>query len=152
MIQHQSLPDVVEDDFEDDSINNDVEENQKEEWMIAAAMGPMFVSGEETEMYLREFDTLHNWNEALQRYPNIDIERNFIHTNLRSIMEHESETINSSTVVPFESLSTEQRIAHNVIFKAISKGKSIRMIICGGAGIGKSTLVNAIVRIIVNHF
>lgn len=38
-----------------------------------------------------------------------------------------------------------------MIFRVISEGKSIKMIICGGAGTGKSTLVNGIVRTIIDR-
>ncbi|KAF6170032.1 hypothetical protein GIB67_042837 [Kingdonia uniflora] len=54
--------------------------------------------------------------------------------------------------VPLENMSDDQRMAHDVILKTLKDEKSIRMIICGRTGTGKSTLINAIVRSTVAHF
>ncbi|KAF5196426.1 Atp-dependent dna helicase pif1 [Thalictrum thalictroides] len=78
------LPELIDDDLDADiGTEAGTELLQREEWMIVASMGPLFLSADNVELGMRDFDISHNWAEGFQRYPNIDIERKFVQNNLR---------------------------------------------------------------------
>ncbi|KAL2518025.1 Uncharacterized protein Adt_14272 [Abeliophyllum distichum] len=79
-----NITDLVDEEYEEtEDIDLESEGVLLEEWMLATSMRPMFDYGEDVELGLRDFDTSHNWRECLERYPNIDIDRKFIHNHLR---------------------------------------------------------------------
>ncbi|KAL2474964.1 ATP-dependent DNA helicase [Abeliophyllum distichum] len=144
---------LVNDEFEEDEdIYLEVEGVPREEWMFAASMGPLCDYGMDVELGFRDFDTTHNWAEGLYRYPNIDIERKFIHSHLGVGEDSNNELANNNVVVPLTDLSTQQRMAHDLILTSLREQKSIYVIISRGAGTGKSTLINAIVHSAFNLF
>ncbi|KAL2523555.1 ATP-dependent DNA helicase [Abeliophyllum distichum] len=117
-----------------------------EEWMLTASMGQMFDYGEDVELGLRDFDTSHNWGECLEQYPNIDIDRNFIHNHLGVTDDCNSELAINIAVVPLTHLSAQQRMAHDLVLASLHEQRPIHLIISGIASTGKSILINAIVH------
>jgi len=61
------------------------------------------------------------------------------------------EPINNTIIFPLHLLSNEQLKAHDLVLNSLKDGNTIRMIICGGAGTGKSTLVKAMVQSITEY-
>ncbi|KAL2491750.1 ATP-dependent DNA helicase [Abeliophyllum distichum] len=106
----------------------------------------MFDYGEDVELWLRDFDTSHNWGECLERYPNIDIERKFIHNHLGITYDCNSELANNIVVVPLTHLSAQQRMAHDLVLTSLYEQRPIHLIISGGESTEKSTLINTIVH------
>ncbi|KAL2542626.1 Uncharacterized protein Adt_03604 [Abeliophyllum distichum] len=73
-----NITDLLDEEYEKtEDIDLEFEGVLLEEWMLAASMGLMFDYGEDVELGLRD-----NWGECLERYPNIDIDRKFIHNHL----------------------------------------------------------------------
>ncbi|KAL2499053.1 ATP-dependent DNA helicase [Abeliophyllum distichum] len=142
-----NITDLVDKEYE---VIEDIELQSEgvhlEEWMLAASMGPMFDYGEDVELGLRDFDTSHNWGECLERYSNIDIDRKFIHNHLGVTDDCNSELANNIVVVPLTHLSAQQRMVHDLVLASLHEQRPIHLIISGGAGTGKSTLINAIVH------
>ncbi|KAL2462147.1 ATP-dependent DNA helicase [Abeliophyllum distichum] len=142
-----NIIDLVDEEFEEtEEIDLESEGVFLEEWMLAASMGPMFDYGQDVELGLRDFDTSHNWGECLERYPNIDIDRKFIHNHLGVTDDCNSELANNIVLVPLTHLSAQQRMAHDLVLASLHEQRPIHLIISGGAGTGKSTLINAIVH------
>ncbi|KAI3949439.1 hypothetical protein MKX01_000087 [Papaver californicum] len=118
---------MVEDEFEDES---DLEDEQLEDWMIAAAMAPIL-----------GYRGILN-SEGFQQYPSINDERRFTHTLGQTAQEEHS---NTGPNISLTILSNQQLAALDLVMHAVRERSTIRLIICGGAGTGKSTLINAIV-------
>ncbi|KAF5176526.1 Atp-dependent dna helicase rrm3, partial [Thalictrum thalictroides] len=141
------LPEPIDDDLDGDiGTEAGTELLQREEWMIAASMGPLFLSADNVELGMRDFDISHNWAEGFQRYPNIEAERKFVQNNLRGAQEMGNEVMNDDHFVGPDNLSIQQNKALDLIIKSLQNGMPIQLIVCGGAGTGKSTLINAIVK------
>ncbi|KAI3992758.1 hypothetical protein MKX01_021719 [Papaver californicum] len=130
---------MIEDEFE---VESDLEDEQLEDWMISAAMAPNFGPSSDTELGLRTYDIRHEWSEGLQQYPSIDDERRFTHTLGQKAQEEHS---NTGPNISLTILSNQQLGALDLVMHAMRERSTIHLIICGGAGTGKSTLINAIV-------
>ncbi|KAI3992961.1 hypothetical protein MKX01_009704 [Papaver californicum] len=121
----------------------DLEDEQREDWMIAAAMAPNFGPTEDIEIGLRTHDVEHDWSEGLHHYASIDDDRRFTHI-LRQTPQQEHST--NGPDVSLTVLSHQQQAALDLVLHSMRACPTIRLIISGGAGTGKSTIINAIVR------
>ncbi|KAI3934809.1 hypothetical protein MKW98_026217 [Papaver atlanticum] len=130
---------IVEEEFED---KTHPEEEWLDEWMQASAMAPNFRALEATDLGLRDIDRNHSWSRGLLDNPTIHEKIGFVNT-LRQVVQDTHDS-GSSTSLP--TLSRQQQAAHDLVLDSLRSNSTIRLIISGGAGTGKSTLINAIVR------
>ncbi|MCL7051719.1 hypothetical protein MKW94_027464 [Papaver nudicaule] len=138
----ENLPtnvDIAEDEFEEEI---DFEDETQEEWMIASEMAPNFGPVEDTNLGLRSLDVDHDWSEGILRHPSIESHRNFTHTLGKAPQEGRS---SASPYTSVTILSKQQQAALDLVLHSLRARSCIRLIISGGAGTGKSTLINAIV-------
>ncbi|KAI3851247.1 hypothetical protein MKX03_002235 [Papaver bracteatum] len=112
--------------------------------MQASAMAPNFRALEDTDLGRRDIDKNHPWSSGLLDNPTIHDKIGFINTLRQAVQDTHDSDSDSSTSVP--SLSRQQQAAHDLILDSLRSNSTIRLIISGGAGTGKSTLINAIVR------
>ncbi|KAI3973356.1 hypothetical protein MKW92_002224, partial [Papaver armeniacum] len=112
--------------------------------MIAAGMAPNFRQVQDTDLGSRSLDIEHNWSEGLQNYSSIDDDSRFIHTLGQAAQEKSSL---AGQNIPLTILSNQQHAALDLILQSLRSHSTIRLIISGGAGTGKSTLINSIVRL-----
>ncbi|KAI3914336.1 hypothetical protein MKW98_014943 [Papaver atlanticum] len=130
---------IVEEEFEDET---HPEDERLEEWMQASAMAPNFMALDDTDLGLRNIDTNHFWPRGLLDNPTIHEKIGFVHTLRQAVQDtHDS---GLSTSLP--ALSRQQQATHDLILDSLRSNSTIRLIISGGAGTGKSTLINAVVR------
>lgn len=130
---------IVEEEFEDET---HPEGEWLDEWMQASAMTPNFRALEDTDLGRRDIDKNHLWSSGLLDNLTIHEKIGFINTLRQAVQDtHDS---GSSTSLP--ALSRQQQAAHDLILDSLRSNSTIRLIISGGAGTGKSTLINAIVR------
>ncbi|KAI3845537.1 hypothetical protein MKW92_047228, partial [Papaver armeniacum] len=120
---------IVEEEFEDET---HPEDEMIDKWMQASAMAPNFRALEDTDLGLRDIDKIYLWSSGLLDNPTIHEKIGFVNTLRQAVQDtHDS---GSSTSLP--ALSRQQQAAHDLVIDSLS----------GGAGTGKSTLINAIVR------
>ncbi|KAI3891381.1 hypothetical protein MKX03_028019 [Papaver bracteatum] len=129
----------VEEEFEDET---HPEGEWLDEWMQASAMAPNFRALEETDLGRRDIDKNHPWSSGLLDNPTIHDNIGFINTLRQAVQD----THDPGSSISFPSLSRQQQAAHDLILDSLRLNSTIRLIISGGAGTGKSTLINAIVR------
>ncbi|KAI3870674.1 hypothetical protein MKW92_016829 [Papaver armeniacum] len=131
---------MVMDEFEDES---DSEEEPQEDWMMLAEMAPNSVPSLDIDLILRSFDTMQNWSEGLQHYSSIADDIRFTHT-LGQVVheEHLDPALQISSII----LSHQQNAALDMVLQSLRTCSTIRLIINGGAGTGKSTLIHASVH------
>ncbi|KAI3902513.1 hypothetical protein MKW92_034433 [Papaver armeniacum] len=130
---------VVEEEFEDET-HPEVE--WLDEWMQASAMAPNFRALEDTDLGRRDIDKNHRWSSGLLDNPIIHEKIGFINT----LRQAGQDTHDSGSSSSLHALSRQQQDAHDLILDYLRSNSTIRLIISGGAGTGKSTLINAIVR------
>ncbi|KAI3924837.1 hypothetical protein MKW98_031088 [Papaver atlanticum] len=130
---------IVEDEFEDET---HTEDERLDEWMQASAMALNFRTLEATDLGLRDIDKNHFWSSGLLDNPTIHEKIGFVNT-LRQAVKV---THDSGLSTSLSALSRQQQAAHGLILDSLRSNSTIRLIISGGAGTGKSTLINAIVR------
>ncbi|MCL7028611.1 hypothetical protein MKW94_002558, partial [Papaver nudicaule] len=111
--------------------------------MIASAMAPNFGPLEDIDLGLRSIDIDNDWSEGLQHHPSVDDYRGFTCSLGRTTQEKHSTTVPD---ISLPVLSNEQQAAHDLVLDSLRAHSTICLIISGGAGTGKSTLINAIVR------
>ncbi|XP_026383518.1 ATP-dependent DNA helicase PIF1-like [Papaver somniferum] len=134
---------TIDDDFEDQS---DLEEEPLEDWMMLSSMAPNVAPVCDIELGSRTCDLIHNWSEVWSNYPSKDDDRRFVHILGQAEQEESEEYIPNRLDVPLSSLSPQQKEAHDMVLQSMREGSTIRLIISGGAGTCKSTLINAIVH------
>ncbi|KAI3945508.1 hypothetical protein MKW98_018325 [Papaver atlanticum] len=105
-------------------------------------MAPNFRALEATDLGLRDIDRNHSWSRGLLDNPTIHKKIGFVNT-LRQVVQDTHDS-GSSTSLP--ALSRQQQAPHDLVLDSLRSNSTIRLIISGGAGTGKSTLINAIVR------
>ncbi|KAI3971141.1 hypothetical protein MKW92_013682 [Papaver armeniacum] len=128
---------IVEVEFEDET-HPAVE--WLDEWMQASAMAPNFRALEDIDLGRRDIDKNHRWSSGLLDNPTIHEKIGFINT-LRQAWQDTHDSGSSSSLL---ALSRQQQAAHDLILDSLRSNSTIRLIISGGAGTGKSTLINAI--------
>ncbi|KAI3830441.1 hypothetical protein MKX03_018131 [Papaver bracteatum] len=127
---------MVYDELEDDT---HAEGEYLDEWMVASAMAPNSRVLEDTDLGYREINLIHNWSQGLLDHPSIRDKKGFINT-LRKIM-HETHSVSISDT-SLIALSRQQQIAHDLVLGSLRSQSTIRLIISGGAGMGKELFGN----------
>ncbi|KAL5698787.1 DNA helicase [Ranunculus cassubicifolius] len=133
----------IEDELEDSE--TDEADHYHEEWMEAAAQGPRSVPDITIDLGMRDMDITYDWGRGFTNYPNIDDDRKFVRNNLQSHEEENNDASYCPLLIDHNQLSPQQKGAHDLILNSLAQGSTIRLIVSGGAGTGKSTLINAIV-------
>ncbi|MCL7022582.1 hypothetical protein MKW94_006297, partial [Papaver nudicaule] len=138
--QDVELP-MAEDEFSEEI---EPEEEFQEEWMILAGMKPNFGPVDDVNLGLRSIDVNHDWTEGFRSFPLTEH-----HIKFTSTLGKDGHVLRSSTGpdTSITVLSDQQKAALNLVQKSLKDGLSIRLIVSGGAGTGKSTLINALVRL-----
>ncbi|MCL7044102.1 hypothetical protein MKW94_009965, partial [Papaver nudicaule] len=140
---------AFDDEFEDES---DLEDEADEDWMLFSGMGPNNAPEGEILLGSRTLDLTHDWSESFSRYPSINKDRRFVHSLGKAEQEASGEYLPTHLDIALSSLSRQQKAAHDMVLQSMREGSTIRLIVSGGAGTGKSTLINAIVHSIRQLF
>ncbi|MCL7028421.1 hypothetical protein MKW94_024005 [Papaver nudicaule] len=135
--------DTFDDEFEDES---DPEDEPDHDWMLLSRMGPNIAPEDEILLGSRTIDLTHNWSEGISHYPSIHEGRTFAHSLSKVEQDTVEEYIPPDLDVALSSLSQQQKAAHDIVLRSMETRSTIRLIVSGGAGTGKSTLINAIVH------
>ncbi|KAI3895203.1 hypothetical protein MKX03_009388 [Papaver bracteatum] len=132
---------MVEDESEEEIDPRD--ETLEEEWMVTSRMAPNFGTIVDIELDLRSIDKNHYLEEGFRSFPLTEEDRAF--TSRLGEAGHE---VHSSigTDTSLTVLSAQQKASLNLVQKSLNDGLRICLIVSGGAGTGKSTLINTIVR------
>lgn len=132
---------MVEDEFEEEIDPGD--ETLEREWMVASRMAPNFGPVVDIDLVLRSIDKNHDWEEGFRSFPLTEEDKAFT-----SILGEAGHEVHSSTGADtcLTVLSDQQKAALNMVQKSLNDGLSICLIVSGGAGTGKSTLINTIAR------
>ncbi|XP_026442569.1 uncharacterized protein LOC113342147 [Papaver somniferum] len=131
---------MVEDELEEEM---HPEDEPRDEWMVAAAMAPNSRVLEDTDLGMRDIDLNYKWSQGLQDHPSIHEKKGFINTLRKTVQETHSVSGSGTSLI---ALSRQQQVAHDIVLESLSSKSTIRLIINGGAGTGKSTHINVIVH------
>ncbi|RZC87713.1 hypothetical protein C5167_028166 [Papaver somniferum] len=131
---------MVEDELEEEM---HPEDEPRDEWMVASAMAPNSRVLEDTDLGYREIDLINNWSQGLLDHPSIHEKKGFINTLKQTVQETHSVSGSGTSLI---ALSRQQQVALNLVLESLRSESTIRLIISGGAGTGKSTLISAIVH------
>ncbi|MCL7050153.1 hypothetical protein MKW94_023326 [Papaver nudicaule] len=111
--------------------------------MQASGMAPDCMQVDDIDLGLRSYNVDHDWSEGLQHHPSVYDRIRFTHTLGHSTQE-ERLAIDPDFSVTV--LSEQQQKALDLVLQSLRAHSTIRLIISGGAGTDKLTLINAIVR------
>ncbi|KAI3893647.1 hypothetical protein MKX03_006225, partial [Papaver bracteatum] len=132
---------MVEDEFEEEIDPDD--ETLEEECMVTSRMTPNFGPVVDTEIGLRSIDKNHDLEEGFRCFHLTKEDRAFTSRLGEAVHEvHLSTGADTSLTI----LSDQQNAALDLVQKSLNEGSSIHLIVSGGVGTGKSTLINTIVR------